>query len=78
MKNIAGLSLMKDLGCHPQGEASDSMNALSGAGSAIEIKVIQACKERRFLSRTLSSNAGVRDVEPVKWHCIYIRERKCA
>lgn len=63
---VAGLSLMKDLGCRPQDRALDLLNALSGADPAVELMVTQACVERRFPSRTLCCRAGARDVEPAE------------
>jgi hypothetical protein len=66
MKYMAGLSLMKDLGCCPQGEALDSLNALSGADPANGRMAMQACTGRRSPSRALSCRAGARGVEPAK------------
>ena len=79
MKYIsAKLNLLKVQGCRPQGEALDSLNALSSADFANEITALQTFVERRFTDRTLSCRAGVQDVEPVNRHCKVIRERKIA
>ena len=44
MTYMAGLSLMKDLGCRPRGEALDSLSALSGADPAAGLKAMQAVR----------------------------------
>jgi hypothetical protein len=70
MKYIsAKLSLMKALGRCTQDKALNFLNTLSGVNFAGRFNAMQACIEGRFISRTLSCRAGVRDVEPVKRHC---------